>query len=251
MDKNWIGKEVIPVGAFDVKRYGTLGEEAVVPANILIEKPKNLSFVESTAIWVPFITAYGAINGNFKKGDTVLITAASSVVALAAVDIIKKEGGIPIGITRSESKIKELNDLGIEKVAVSSSPNFIEDVLRLTDEKGVDIVFDSIGGNFLETAAKVCAKGGETIEYGVLGGLEAKFPVVEVIGKGLTVRGYTMGEVLRNKEKFDKVTKYILDGLKNEQFKPRIAKIFELDDYKKAFDELVNGQEIGRIVVKM
>ena len=137
VDKSWIGKEVIPIGAFNVKKYGTLGEEAIVPAERLIEKPKNISFINGTAIWVPFITAYGLISsGNIKKGDTVLITAANSVVGMAAIEIAEKVGAIPIGTVRSEKNREKLRKLGIKNIIISGEKNFKEEIFKLTDGKG-------------------------------------------------------------------------------------------------------------------
>ncbi len=252
VDKSWIGKEVIPIGAFNVKKYGTLGEEAIVPAERLIEKPKNISFINGTAIWVPFITAYGLISsGNIKKGDTVLITAANSVVGMAAIEIAEKVGAIPIGTVRSEKNREKLRKLGIKNIIISGEKNFKEEIFKLTDGRGVDIVFDSVGGEFLMTASSIAAYGGTIVEYGVMGGLDADFPVADVIGKNLTIKGFTMDSIFRNEKIFEESKKFILDGFEKGEFNARVASVFKLKDYKAAYEELRNSGEIGRIVIEM
>ena len=250
VDKSWIGKEVAPIGAFDVKKYGTIGEEAIVPADRLIEKPKNISYIDATAIWVPFITAYGIISkGKLKKGETVLISAANSVVGLAAYDIAKSIGATPILTVRSERAAEDLIKLGYKDITISSADNFKDEIMKLTNNQGVGLVFDPIGGEFLSFISTFSKIDGRIVEYGILGGIDTKFPVVDVISKGLTISGYTMGEILRDKEKLKEVTKFILENFENGNFNARVSKVFKLEDYKKAFNELQNGKEIGRIVL--
>lgn len=91
VDKSWIGKPVSTVPGFSMVRYGTLGEEAVVPVECLGEYPANLTPTQAAAIWMQYLTAYGALVhiGGVKAGDFVSIPAASSSVGLAAIQIAR------------------------------------------------------------------------------------------------------------------------------------------------------------------
>src|SRR5271157_3915581 len=102
VDSSWIGKQVATVPGFSMSKNGVLGEEAIVPTSSLAEYPAKLSPAEAAAIWMQYLTAYGALVtfGSVKRGDFVLITAASSSVGLAAIQIVNAEGAIPIATTR-------------------------------------------------------------------------------------------------------------------------------------------------------
>src|SRR5271163_4103480 len=98
VDPSWVGKQIATVPGFSMSKNGVLGEEAIVPAASLGEYPAKLSPVEAAAIWMQYLTAYGALVtfGGVKPGDYVLITAASSSVGLAGIQIVAAEGATPI-----------------------------------------------------------------------------------------------------------------------------------------------------------
>ena len=93
-----------------MSRYGTLGEEAIVPVEALGEYPANLTPMEAAAIWMQYLTAYGALVhiGGVKAGDFVSIPAASSSVGLAAIQIVRDAGATAIALTRTSAKRAEL-----------------------------------------------------------------------------------------------------------------------------------------------
>ena len=106
VDKSWLGKKASTVPAFLMTNYGVYGEVAIVPASALAVYPENLSPEEGTSIWMQYLTAYGALitYGQIKKGDFVIITAASSSVGIAAIEMVKAEGAIE---HRNHAKLQE------------------------------------------------------------------------------------------------------------------------------------------------
>src|SRR5579864_1938978 len=98
VEKKWVGKRVAVIPAFSMNAYAMLGEEVIAPAAALGEYPANLSPLEGAAVWMQYVTAYGALIavGHLAKGDFVAITAASSSVGIAAIEIAKAEGAISI-----------------------------------------------------------------------------------------------------------------------------------------------------------
>jgi len=105
VDKSWVGKRVAIIPSFSMNDYAMLGEEVIAPAAALGEYPAQLSPVEGAAIWMQYITAYGALIAiaHLAKGDFVVIPAASSSVGIAATEIVKAEGAISIATTRISS----------------------------------------------------------------------------------------------------------------------------------------------------
>jgi NADPH:quinone reductase-like Zn-dependent oxidoreductase len=251
VDRSWIGKRVAPVHGFDESRYGLLGEEAIIPAEFLSEYPSNLTAAQAAAFWVPYLTAYGALVSiaHIGQGDTVSIPAGSSAVGLAAIQIVRDAGATSIALTRTPDKKDEMLSLGADHVIVTKEEDYESRIKEITSGKGVRITFDPVGGPFLEQLAAAAAPGGIIIEYGRLSGQPAPFPLIPVVGKGLTLRGYTLGEVVGNSLTAATASKYILDRLADGRFVPKIARTFPLQQIVDAYLYLQTNEQIGRVII--
>lgn len=145
VDPAWVGKRVAPVGPYDFNRYGSAGDTAIVPADRLVEIPDQLTFNEAAALWIPYLTAYPV--HQVKKGDFVLIPAATSTVGHAAIQYALFNQAVPIGTTRSAAKAQLLKqETGIEHVIVTSQDDLTDRVQAITNNHGIDFCFDPIGG---------------------------------------------------------------------------------------------------------
>lgn len=251
VDKKWIGKRVAPVGPYDFLSYGSIGEKAIVPVDRLIEIPDSLSFEEAAALWVPYLTAAPVyMYGNLSENDFAVITAGTSTVGNAAIQYVLASGPTPIATTRSKQKAEELKkDSGIKNVIVTSEENYLTRIEEITGGKGTKFAFDCIGGELLTYIASGMATGGTIIEYGVLGGFTSILPIGQLLSKALTIRGFTVSEIVEDKEKFTAMTNYVLSQLSSNQFKPTVAATFPLSDYQDAFEQLVKNDKIGRIIL--
>ncbi len=202
VDPSWLGKTVSTVPNFKLNKYGVCGEVAIVPADSLAEYPANLSPEEGTSIWMQYLTAYGALihHAHLAKGDFVLLTAASSSVGLAAIELVKAEAAISIATTRTSAKRDELLALGANHVIVTDEEDLVARVQEITGGKGARIIFDPIAGKGLETLAAAAAIGAIIIEYGALRSEPTPFPLFPAFGKALTIRGYTLMEITTHPE---------------------------------------------------
>jgi NADPH:quinone reductase-like Zn-dependent oxidoreductase len=108
------GDAVSTVPAFSQNQYGVYGDVAIVPAAAVAKHPPSLSWTEAAAIWMQYLTAYGALIeiATLGEGDTVLIPAASSSVGIAAIQIANLVGATPIALTRTPDKRAALEQLG-------------------------------------------------------------------------------------------------------------------------------------------
>jgi NADPH:quinone reductase-like Zn-dependent oxidoreductase len=251
VDTNWLGKTASTVPAFPADAYGVYGEVAIVPANAMAEYPTRLSYEEGTSIWMQYLTAYGALimHGKITTGDFVLITAASSSVGLAAIEITRAEGAISIATTRTSKKRAELLAAGASHVIATEEEDLAARVKEISGGKGTRIVFDPIGGKGIEALAAAASYGGTLIEYGALGTDPTPFPLFPALRKALTVRGYTLFELVSNAGTFAKAKKYIYDHLSAGEFKPRIDRTFPLSQIVEAHRYMESNQQIGKIVV--
>ena len=144
VDSAWIGKNVATVPGFSQNRYGTLGEQAVVPASVLGEYPSNLGSEQAASIWMQYVTAYGALVhfGHLGTGDFVSIPAASSSVGLAAIQIVRDAGATAIAVTRTSAKRDELVALGAHHAIASQEEDYVQRIQEITGGKGVRLTFD-------------------------------------------------------------------------------------------------------------
>jgi NADPH:quinone reductase-like Zn-dependent oxidoreductase len=251
VDSSWIGKAVSTVpGTFKLNDHGVYGEVAVVPLRGIAQYPSTLSYEQGASIWMQYLTAYGALIwlGHVAKGDFVVITAASSSVGIAAIEMVKVEGAISIAVTRTTAKKAQLLELGADHVIVTDEEDLVARINEITSGKGARVVFDPIGGPILESLAAATAYHGIILEYGALASDPTPYPLFTALGKGLTIRAYTLFEVTPDPV-FPKAKQYIFDHLASGAFKPLIDKTFRFAEIVDAHRYMESNAQVGKIVV--
>ncbi len=252
VDTRWVGKPVATVPGFSQSRYGALGEEAIVPAHVLGEYPANLTATQASAIWMQYLTAWGALVhiGGVKNTDFVSIPAASSSVGLAAIQIVRDAGATAIAVTRTGAKRDELLSLGAHHVIASQEEDYGAQIQKITGGRGVRLTFDPVGGPFVEELTKAATPGGIVFLYGWLSApQQTPFPLVQALGKGLSLRGYSLLEVIREPALAAKAKQYVFDRLADGRFVPKIAKTFPFAQSAEAYRYLESNQQVGKVVI--
>jgi NADPH:quinone reductase-like Zn-dependent oxidoreductase len=198
-----------------------------------------------------YLTAYGALVhlGGLKADDFVTITAASSSVGLAAIQIVREKGAQAIALTRTTRKRDELLALGAHHVIATESEDYAARVKEITGGKGVRLTFDPVAGPYLEKLAEGAAQGGIIFEYGALSGELTPFPLFAALGKGLTFRGYVLMEITGHAELLKAAKKYVYDRLADGRFVPKIAKSFPFAETVQAYQYLESNQQVGKVVI--
>jgi NADPH:quinone reductase-like Zn-dependent oxidoreductase len=242
---------VIPV--LHQGKYGVYGEVATVPATHVVKHPSSLSFIEAAASWMQYMTAYGALIdiAAIKKGEYVVITAASSSVGLAAIQLTNMIGAIPIATTRTSAKRKALQEAGAAHVIAAQEEDLAARLKEITISKGARVVFDPVGGKTVLALAEGMAKGGILFQYGALSSEPTPFPLMAALIKTLTMRGYVLFEIIQDPIRFERAKQFILDALASGKLKPMIAKLFSLDEIVEAHRYLESNQQFGKIVVNV
>src|SRR5438045_1128384 len=197
VDMSWLGKTAATIPSFSMNAYTTLGEEAIVPAAALGEYPAKLSPAEGAAIWMQYLTAYGALVSiaHIAKGDFVLIPAASSSVGIAAIELARAEGAISIATTRKSNKKAELLSLGANHVIATEEEDLVARVKEITGGKGARVIFDPVAGPFVEKLAEAAAPGGIILQYGALSMQPTPFPLIPALTIALSFRVYMLMEI--------------------------------------------------------
>lgn len=245
------GDAVSIVPPLSITRWGSYGEVATFPAEVAVKHPSSLSWTEAASIWMQYVTAYGALVDLAKlaRGDFVIVTAASSSVGLAAIQVARLVGAVPIATTRTRAKKTALLDAGAAHVVVTQEQDLAARVDEITNGAGARIVFDPVAGPAIEQLADAMAQDGVIVEYGALSSEATPLPLFPLLMKNLSVHGYQYKEIVRDKQKLDRAKRFILDGLASGALKPIIDKTFPFERIVDAHRYLESNQQFGKIVV--
>ncbi|MGA3311030.1 MAG: zinc-dependent alcohol dehydrogenase family protein [Xanthobacteraceae bacterium] len=247
------GDAVCVIPAFSLNDYGVYAERAIVPASAVVARPPGLGTVEAAAVWMPNLTAYGALIDvcAIGRGDAVVITAASSSVGLAAIQLANHRGAVSIAVTRTEAKRAGLRQAGAAHVVVTGSQDLTAEVMRITGGAGACLVFDPVSGPGIVGLVGALAHRGMLLLYGNLSekAEQTPFPFVQSVTKGFSVRGYSLREILRDPGRRAKAQAFILEGLASGALKPRIDRTFPFGQIVAAHRYLEANAQMGKIVV--
>ena len=248
-----VGDVVSSIPAFSMNQYGVYAQEAVVPAAALTHYPTNLSFQQGAALWMQYLTAYGAFVevGKLQAKQSVLITAASSSVGIAAIQMAKYIGANVIVTTRGQSKAEQLLDFGADHVIQTNTQNIVEKVKEYTNGQGANLIFDPIAGPMLNELAEAAAQGGRIIEYGALDSEPTPYPLFAALSKALIIEGYTLFQITTQPEALQRGLKFIQTALESERISPVIDKEFTFEDIQEAHRYMESNQQVGKIVVNV
>jgi len=232
-------------------RWPVHGELIRVPAELAVKHPPELGWEGAAALWMAYLTAHGALVdlAGLKAGETVAITAASSSVGLAAIQIANRIGARPVAVTRSDAKRAALLVHGAAAVVLSEGEDLAGRLAAVAGPGGIRVVLDAVGGPIFEPLTAAMAPGGILVEYGGLSPLPTPFPLPAVLGKSLTLRGYLVHEVTRDPARLAAAKDFILSGVADGAFRPVIAKRFPLDEIVAAHRYLESSEQFGKIVV--
>lgn len=200
-----------------------------------------------------YLTAYGALvyRAQLRQDEFVVITAASSSVGLAAIQIASLLGAIPVAITRTSTKRQALLGIGAAHVIASAEEDLADRLHEIGGDAGIRVVFDAIGGPIFEPLTAAMAPGGILIEYGGLSHEPTPFPLGNVLSKSLTLRGYLVHEITGNPTWLEKARSFIVEGLERGLLNPTIDKNFTLDEIVDAHRHLESNRQFGKIIVKV
>ena len=232
-------------------RWPAYGELVTYPARLIVKHPSSLDWQTAAAIWMQYLTAYGALIdiAKLSSGDAVVITAASSSVGLAALQIANKIGATAIAVTRTSVKKQALLDAGAAQVVVLAEEDLAARLSEIAGPQGVRVVLDAIGGPIFEPLTAAMSKGGILIEYGGLSPEPTPFPLAAVLGKTLTLRGYLVHEITGTPEKLEVAKAFILEGLETGTLRPIIDRSFAFNQIVEAHRYLESNQQVGKVVV--
>ena len=232
-------------------RYGAYSEEVIANVDDLKVFPKNFSFEEAAGYSVASQTAYVSLveRANIIKGQTILILGATGGVGLAAVQLASAMGAIVIAACSTRLKQEEAIKAGA-KYSIGYK-DLIDNVKEITNQDGVDIVYDPIGGEYFLKSLKVIKWGGKLLVIGFASGTIPSLPVNIALIKGISILGVRAGEYFRKYPKLKKpAMKKLLNIANKGLITPIIYDSLKLKDAIKALKKIENREVIGRLILK-
>jgi NADPH:quinone reductase-like Zn-dependent oxidoreductase len=228
--------------------YGTDGgyaEFVRVRRTHMIRKPVAMTFEEAASFPLVFETAYHMLvtKARVGPGDTVLVLAANSGVGIAAVQIAKLLGAEVIATAGDREKAEGAKSLGADQVIDHYGQNVLQEVKRLTGNRGVDVVVEHVGKATWDGSVKSLAKGGRLVTCGATTGADAVTDLRYVFSRELTIYGSYMaglGELLEVVKLFDK-----------GRLKTVVDSVFPLEKAAEAQTRMERSRHFGKIVLKV
>ena len=244
-----VGDEVLTAAIIAMERDGTYAEQVILPVAQVIRRPGGIDAVTGAALWVAYSTAYGGMieAGGLLAGDHGVITAASSSVGLAAIQIANQLGAVPMAVTRTADKKQALLDAGAAHVIVAAHEDVGTAVKAATGGDGAAMVFDPIAGPGLIEVATAVRYGGTVVVYGWLDTRPALLPT----NWPIRVIGYIGTDSTMNLAARERILAFLDAGLRAGTIKPTIDHVFDFDDIVEAHRYLESSDQFGKIVVRL
>ncbi|MCU0692026.1 MAG: SDR family NAD(P)-dependent oxidoreductase [Polyangiaceae bacterium] len=232
---------------------GAFRSYATVPTRFMVRRPGPLK-LEQSVQFVNLVTPYyGLVElAQLRAGETVLIHSACGGVGLGAVRIAQLRGARVIATAGHPDKRQYLRDLGLEHVSDSRSLAFVDDVLRWTNGRGVDVVLNSLQGEKLAKSFELLAPYGRFIEIG-----KRDINANEVLSMAPFSRNLTFSAVdidvmmADNPQRFRRLVDSVWKLLDSGTLEPPPVETFGANDVHAAFSRMGRAQHIGKIVVRM
>jgi len=249
-----VGTAVTEVKVGDRVAYvggGSHAEFTIVPINAVVQLPDTISFEIGTAAMVQALTAYvfTSINYPVKKGDTVLIHAAAGGLGLMLCQIAKHCGARVIGTTSTAEKATLAKSFGCDEVILYTQVDFVAETMKLTNGKGVNVIYDSVGKTTFLKGFDCLAKRGFMIACGSASGRPDPLDIAILAKGSFTVCRPTVSDYLQAREDFLRSATEIFDWINNGIIKIKITAVIPLKDVASAHKLLEGRQTTGKIIL--
>jgi NADPH:quinone reductase-like Zn-dependent oxidoreductase len=224
---------------------GTYAQYVKLPAQNCFPIPNGYSFEEAAAFPLVFITLWRMIvtNAELQPGETMLIIGIGGGVASATLQVAKRLGARVIVTSGSDEKLARAKGLGADHGINHGQEDFVKAVLSLTDDRGVDVVLDSVGGAVWQKSLASLAIGGRLVTCGATAGGQPNDDIEALFTKHLRVYGSTLG----SREEF----RQLISFLNGSKIKPIIDTVLPLNEAAAAQKYLEDGKQFGKVVLRI
>lgn len=251
-----IGSEVSDVAIGDRVAYamavGSYAEYAVVPAAKLVKMPEGIDAQTGAAAMLQGMTAHYLSTSTYplKSGDTALVHAAAGGVGLLLIQMAKRAGARVFGTVSTEEKARLAREAGADEVILYTEQDFQREVRRLTDGKGVQVVYDSVGKTTFMKSLDSLAPRGVLALFGQSSGIVPPFDAAWLAQKGsLYLTRPSLAQYVLTREELLWRASDVLTWITSGVLKLRIEKTFPLSEAAEAHRQLEGRATTGKILL--
>ena len=251
-----IGSDVTSLEPGDRVAYtGSLGsyaEYAAVPAQRLVKIPDSLSFEQAAAAMLQGMTAHYLTHSTYKlaAGETALIHAAAGGVGLLLVQMAKNIGARVIGTAGTQEKAQLAREAGADECIVYTEADFETETKRLTDGKGVHVVYDGVGKATFDKDLNVLLPRGYLVLFGGSSGAVPPFDLIKLSQKGsLFITRPTLVNYTATREELEWRANDVLSWIAAGKLKLRIHQTYPLADAAQAHRDLEGRKTTGKLLL--
>ena len=234
---------------------GPLGAYAthnIVPENLLLHLPDEIEFETVASSLLKGVTAYFLMHDIYKVGkeDTIIFHAAAGGVGSIASGWAKSLGATVIGTVGSDEKIDYAKSNGCDHVINISKESFKDAALKITDNEGVSVVYDSIGKDTLIDSMDSLRKRGLLVSFGNASGVPDPINILDLMKKGsLFITRPTLFDYVKTREQLINASEKYFDVLKSGHIKIDVQQKFTLEEVGKAHAAMSNRKTVGTTVL--
>jgi NADPH:quinone reductase-like Zn-dependent oxidoreductase len=216
----------------------------IIHEDSAVRAPANMSDEEAATLPIAALTAwYSLVDfGQIEPGQTVLVQGTGGV-SIFAVQIATALGAKVIATSSSDDNLKAVKNLGaVAGINYRSTPNWEDEVLKLTDGKGVDLLLDVAGGSGINQSVAATKAAGRIAQIGFLTGQTDQVSLMPLIFRQTTIRGIAVAP----RSSFDRMNVF----LNTHKIRPVIDQIYPFEKAREAYEHLAKGA-FGKVVIKI
>lgn len=229
---------------------GAFASHVIAPAALTAHLPMGFNFHSGAGFLIPFITAYYTLEhlGKIRSGDRVLIHAAAGGVGQAAVQLAQRAGAEIFATAGSEEKREYLRSMGVQHVMDSRSLDFADQIMQITDGKGVNLVLNSLAGEFIPKSLSLLADNGRFLEIGKSGLLTAE--QAAALGRGIQYHIVDWTPDTRdNPQLLREIIANLVYAAQGGLIHPLPYQTFPVENVVDAFRYMAQAKHIGKIIL--
>jgi NADPH:quinone reductase len=233
---------------------GSYAERTAIPARILVKVPPEIDLQNAAALMTQGATAYYLSHLTFalKPGSTALVHAAAGGVGFLLTQMAKNAGATVFATASTPTKAELARKAGADEVILYSQTRFDEEVLKITEGRGLDVVYDGVGQATFEQSLKCLRPRGLLALYGAASGPVPPFDLARLAAMGsLYITRPISLDYVRTREELISVTGAIFTMLRTGQISLLVSGVYALHDVKKAHMELESRRSTGKLLISI
>lgn len=231
---------------------GSYAEYAAIPAERAVRVPQGVSDQQAAAVLLQGMTAHYLVKSTYplKKGETALIHAAAGGTGLLLVQMAKHIGARVIATTGTEEKAKLAREAGADDVIVYTRQDFEAETKRLTDGKGVHVIYDGVGKTTFDKDLNLLRPRGYLVLFGAASGPVPPFDPILLSQKGsIFLTRPTLGHYAATREDLELRSREVFEQVASGKLKLRIGHVYKLNEAAQAHRDLEGRKTTGKLLL--